>query len=235
MAKMVGFACSVKKQWLDKAVSLLEDDLGTDEYKKQINEYLSYEIDSPTRLRKTREILMNIWYYESENIEDIRSEAVKLIKKYPDYSAAIYLCMIYLAYSVTSDIGRIMGRLFEYNEEVTNTIIKQKLYDEWGERGSLETTSRRFTLTLKELNLLDNVSKTRYKAVRHIIDSPDVVDFLIYVALKLENRTYYKLTELNNIDFLFPFDYSISKRSLLMNDKFELSTIDNDIVVSFKL
>jgi hypothetical protein len=40
-------------------------------------------------------------------------------------------------------------------------MIRQKLYDEWGERGSLEATTRRVTLTLKELGLLGGRKKDK--------------------------------------------------------------------------
>ena len=72
MAKMVGYACNVKLQWLNHAVSMLDENLTEAEYKEKMNEYLSFEIDSPTRLRKTREILMNVWYYDSEEITPIQ-------------------------------------------------------------------------------------------------------------------------------------------------------------------
>ena len=61
MAKMVGLSRSLKMPWLNKVAELALEDLIEAEVKEQLNEYLSYEIQSPTVLRKTREILMNIW------------------------------------------------------------------------------------------------------------------------------------------------------------------------------
>ena len=84
MAKMVGYACNIKLQWLNHAVAMLDENLTEAEYKEKMNEYLSFEIDSPTRLRKTREILMNVWYYDSEEITPIRQEALKLMKAHPE-------------------------------------------------------------------------------------------------------------------------------------------------------
>ena len=60
MAKMVGYACSIRTPWLKKAIEMLNENLDEAAYKQELNEYLSFEVDSPTRLRKTREILMNI-------------------------------------------------------------------------------------------------------------------------------------------------------------------------------
>ena len=94
MAKTVGYACSIRLQWLKKAIQLLEENLDEAAYKQELNEYLSFEIDSPTRLRKTREILMNIWYYDDEIINPFRKEALELIDKYPKYIVPINLCLI---------------------------------------------------------------------------------------------------------------------------------------------
>ena len=61
MAKMVGLARPVKIEWLNRTVELLLDGKSVDEIKADLNEYLSFEIDSPTSLRKTRESLINTW------------------------------------------------------------------------------------------------------------------------------------------------------------------------------
>ena len=88
MAKMVGYACSMKLSWLNEAVRMLKENLPETEFKKKMNEYLSYEIDSPTRLRKTREILMNVWFYPSEVLDPIRQEAIAILNEYPECSEA---------------------------------------------------------------------------------------------------------------------------------------------------
>ena len=61
MAKMVGLSRNLKLQWLNKVVELALGELTEQEIKDQLNEYLSFEISSQTNIRKTREILMNIW------------------------------------------------------------------------------------------------------------------------------------------------------------------------------
>ena len=63
MAKMVGLSRNLKLQWLNKVVELALGELTEQEIKDQLNEYLSFEISSQTNIRKTREILMNIWVF----------------------------------------------------------------------------------------------------------------------------------------------------------------------------
>lgn len=232
MTKMVGYACSIKLQWLNKAFQMLKENLDEVTYKEHLNEYLSFEIDSPTRLRKTREILMNVWYREDSRNAQIRQDAMRLMDKYPDYSAAINLCMIYMSYPVVADICNFMGNMFEAQDEITNAMLKRKLFDAWGERGTLEATSRRVTLTLKEMDILDCPLKTRYILNKQTITKDEVVNFIIYVAMKIENHTYCAFSGLNNFYSMFPFEYTISKGQLMLDERFVLTNFGGELSIA---
>ena len=234
MAKMVGYACSIRLPWLNKAVQMLEENLPEAEYKEKMNEYLSFEIDSPTRLRKTREILMNVWYYPSEELGNTRKEAITLLSKHPEYSAPIQYCMLCLTYPVFADVCKIMGKLYEFQEEVTNSTLKQKLYDEWGERGTLEATTRRITLTLKEMDILKNEVKTRYTLHKIEITNNDVIDFIITQGMKLDGSSYYSYSEMNTLYILFPFEYQVSKEMLMEKDKYVMTGFVGEISFTLK-
>ncbi len=234
MAKMVGYACSIKLQWLNLAVQLLKENLSEVDYKEKMNKYLSFEIDSPTRLRKTREILMNVWYYDSEEIAPIRKEALDLIEKYPEHDAAIHLCLIYLAYPVVADVCKFIGKIFEFQDEVTNAILKQKLYDEWGERGTLEATTRRVTLTLKDMDILKAETKTRYVANKRIISNEKLVNFILSVAMRIAGNNYYSFTVIKAFPFLFPFEFSVSKEQLMTDERFIISNFGGELTVALK-
>ena len=47
MAKMVGLSRNLKLPWLNEVVRLYAEGLEEEQIKKQLNEYLSYEIGSP--------------------------------------------------------------------------------------------------------------------------------------------------------------------------------------------
>ena len=75
MAKMVGLSRNLKLPWLNEVVRLYAEGLDDNQIKEKLNEYLSFEIGSPTVLRKTREILMNIWVYENDYTAALRDDA----------------------------------------------------------------------------------------------------------------------------------------------------------------
>jgi|GEM_PF-338427 len=234
MAKMVGYACSIKLQWFNKAFQMLKENMDEAAYKEHLNEYLSFEIDSPTRLRKTREILMNVWFRADSENAQIRQEAMQLMDKYPDYSTAINLCMIYMSYPVVADICKFMGHMFEAQDEITNAMLKQKLFDAWGERSTLEATSRRVTLTLKEMDILGCASKTRYILNKQTITKDEVVNFIICVAMKIENHAYCAFSELKDFYSMFPFEYSVSKEQLMLDARFVLTNFGGELSVALK-
>lgn len=234
MAKTVGYACSIKLQWLNKAIQLLRDNLEEAAYKEKLNEYLAFEIDSPTRLRKTREILMNVWFYDSEGIAPIRQEALSLIEKYPDYAVPVHLCMIYLAYPIVADVCKFIGRIFEFQDEVTNGVLRQKLYDEWGERGTLETTTRRITLTLKEMDILFCETRTRYSLKKQTVINEHIINFILSVAMRIDGKSYYSFSDINAFSILFPFEYRVSKEQLMIDDRFVINTFGGELTISIK-
>ena len=109
MAKMVGLSRKLKLPWLKYTVDLVADGTSESEIKDKLNEYLSYEIESPTVLRKTREILMNIWVYDNPYSSRLKSEAVQLIEKYPEYAVSINWCMMLAAYPVFLDMCKLLS------------------------------------------------------------------------------------------------------------------------------
>ena len=233
--KMVGFAHSLKLSWLNYAVEILNEHYTVNEYKEALNQYLKFEIESPTQLRKTRDILMNTWYYnKDEMISGIRFKAIELLRKHPEAAPAIHLCMLYLAYPVVADVCRYMGRMLEFQDDVTTSMLSKKLHDEWGERGALLTTARRVTLTLKELGLLTATSRTRYAVTKLAITSSEVTNHILLCAMIANGGTYYPFTELENIYELFPFVLNITKEQLMEDARFTLSTFDGQLSVSVK-
>ncbi|KIR02562.1 hypothetical protein P261_01377 [Lachnospiraceae bacterium TWA4] len=134
MAKMVGLSRNLKLPWLNQVVELTSGEMDENEIKEKLNEYLSFEIGSPTNIRKTREILMCIWYYENPYSDKLRPEARRLIEKYPEYALQIHWCMMLAAYPVFVDMCKLIGKMTEFQDEITLAQLKQKLFDEWGEQ-----------------------------------------------------------------------------------------------------
>ena len=211
MAKMVGMNVVMKQSWTKKAVALLDENLSEDQYKAALNEHLSFEIDSAINLRKAREILMRVWYRDTDGVECLQEEGRALAQKYPEMLTPINWCMTALAFPAFADIARLMGKMFDFQDVITTTQIKQKMFDEWGETGTLQTVVAKIEVTNEE-----------------------VVSFILRVAMALDCSSYYAFSSLNDFPFLFPFKYRVTKEQLMQDGRFVLSNFDATLSVALK-
>lgn len=234
MAKMVGLSRSIKLPWLDKTVELMGQNLSEQELKDALNEYLSFEIGSPTVLRKTREILLHTWYYEEPDTKSVRDQALDLIRKNPDDKLALHWCMLLAAYPVFQDVTRLIGKIIEFQDEFTVKQLRQKLYDEWGERATLLHSLEKIITTMKYLRAIEASKPGNYHVVKHKIKSQDVADFMIYAVMSFSDDSYYSVQDLKEMEYLFPFEYQVSKESLVADDRFVLSNLGGELSVGVR-
>ena len=202
MAKMVGLSRNLKEPWLNKVAELAIEGLPQEEVKTQLNDYLGYEIESPTNLRKTREILMNVWIYDNDYSEKLFSEAKKLYRNYPDYSLEIHWCLLLAAYPVFGDVCKLIGKMSQFQDEITLAQIKQKLFDEWGERTTLYHSMDKLIATMKALGVISG-DKGKYKINKFQIKNQKIVMFMVYTMMCIDNSGYYTFLDLSSSPLFF--------------------------------
>lgn len=232
MAKMVGLSRNLKLQWLNKVVELVLEGLSKNEIHDQLNDYLSYEISSPTNLRKTREILMYIWVYENQHSAKLKEEALTLIKHYPNYALGVHWCMMLAAYPVFDDMCKVIGKMEEFQDEITLAQLKQKLFDEWGERTTLFHSIDKLIATLKAIDILSCDKPGKYHVTKHKVNNTKVSAFMVYTMMLIDNSGYYSLIEVNNSTYLFPFIYQLEKETILEDARFAISNFGDKLSIS---
>ena len=234
MAKMVGLSRNLKLPWLNEVVRLYSEGLDNNQIKEQLNEYLSFEIESPIVLRKTREILMNIWVYENDYTGALRDEALRLIQKDSDYAIPVHWVMMLAAYPVFQDMCWLIGKIGEFEEAITTKQIKQKLFDEWGERSTLYHSINKLIATLKALDVLESKKAGVYLIKKHQLSKSEIVNFLLYAMMRIDDAGYYSLVNLENSLYLFPFEYKVSKEGIMEDNRFTAGTFGGELSVSLK-
>lgn len=232
MAKMVGLSRNIKLPWLKYTADLVSEGLSDAEIKEKINEYLGFEIKSPTNLRKTREILMNIWVYPNDYSSQLRNEAVELIESVPEYAVCINWCMMLAAYPVFMDLCKLIGKMSEFQDEITLSQLKAKLFDEWGERSTLYHSIDKLIATLKEFGVLSCEKPGKYHIERIQIKDKRTCMFMAYAMMNIDDSGYYSFQELNNSIYLFPFEYHIEKENILEDNRFTMSNFGGELSFS---
>lgn len=234
MAKRVGFTRTIKPHWLNKTVELVSEGLSEADIRDQLDEYLSFELKDKTNIGKARNILMNTWVYESEESVSIKEPALTLIKKYPEYSLALHWCMMLMAYPVFTDICKLIGKMAEFQDELTLKQIKQKLFDEWGESSTLFYSIDKLVATLKNLEVMVPTKPGVYHINKRKADRPEIVNFMLYVMMLVDNSGYYSYVELKSSIYLFPFDYKVEKEYLLEDDRFVMNNFGGELSIALK-
>lgn len=234
MAKMVGLSRNLKLQWLNKVVELVLEGHTEQEIKDQLNEYLNFEIESPTNARKTREILMNIWVYDNELSSKIKAPALELFKAYPEYGLVIHWCMLMAAYPVFVDICKLIGKMSEFQDEITLAQLKQKLFDEWGERTTLFHSIDKLVATLKALDVMICDKPGKYHVNTHKVSNPKIVAFMVYAMMLVDDSGYYTFTDINSSTYLFPFEYKMEKETLFEDGRFAMNNFGGELSISLR-
>lgn len=237
MSKIIGMSRNIKIEWLNKAADLYISGKTERDTKDELNEYLSFEIKSPTNLRKTREILMNIW---TKDICPGNSNAVYT----KDLTAKLFLngrseekllahwCLMLAAYPVFAEICGIIGKMDDKMFDISNKEISSKMFDLWGERSTLLHSISKNLKTLKDIDVLCTLPKNKYGIKKHIIEGKDGLRLIAYTVLYLKEKLYMSTEELNNSPEMFPFEYCITIDALNSNGLFSIDKFGGELVIS---
>ncbi len=234
MAKMVGLNVSLRMGWMKKAVELLGKGLSEEEYKNELKEFLAYEIDSPTNLRKAKDNLTFIWFRDSDQYAYLQQEGRRLAQQFPEYISAIGWCMVPMTYPVFYDLAKLMGKMFEFEETITTGQIRKKMFDEWGERSTLDYSTGKIIAAMKSLEAVESPATGKYVVNKQTVKEEKIISFMLRSAMTLDGSSYYTYESLSDFPFLFPFSYRITKELLMADDRFVLSTFDATLTVSLK-
>lgn len=233
MSKIIGMSRNIKIEWLNKVAELYIAGKTDDEIKEELNEYLSFEIKSPTNLRKTREILMNIWVREIEGADEAKKIASVLFEsKANENTLLAHWCLMILAYPVFADICCTVGKMDRKMFDITNKEIRNKMFDLWGERSTLHHSIEKNIRTLKDIGVLESLPKNKFGVAKHKIESEKGLTLITYALIHTVNKLYVSFAEINNSPLFFPFEYDISVGNLENGNLFRIDKFGGELVVS---
>ena len=165
-------------------------------------------------------------------VRSLYENLISIIQDMPEYALVVHWCMMMASYPVFVDMCKLIGRLSEFQDEISLSQIKQKLYDEWGERTTLYHSIDKLISTLKELNVLSSDRPGKYKIVKHAVQNNRVSVFMIYAMMLIGDSGYYSFADLSNAVFFYPFEYQIEKELILGDSRFSTNNFGGELSVS---
>jgi len=235
MAKMVGLSRAIKIEWLNKTVDLVLEGMAPENIKEALNEYIGFEISSKDNIRKSRDILMNLWIhpFESEKANQIRQQALEAIRNGSEDRLAMHWCMLLLYYPVFVDVVGMIGKIYTMQDTFSLSWLKDKMFEEWGERTTLVHSLDKIMQTLRQIGAVK--SKGGQYSINHFeIRDYETRLILIKTILALRLKSYYEPVELSSIGQMFPFEYDVDTELIFGSGSFELGNFGgNPVVVGF--
>lgn len=232
MAKIVGLSRSIKLEWLNKTVDLINQGKSEIEIKEELNEYLSFEIQSPTNIRKSRDILMNIWVKTPDENTKIKEFALRSYNTDKTNKQAIHWCMMLVTYPVFSDVCGLIGKLTNIQDTFTTAWTRQKLFEMWGERTTLLHSIDKILQTLKYVGAIENEKTGIYKVIKNEINDEMTIKLIIMTIIALREKAYYEVSELSQVPQMFPFKYIVNHEMLHNSELFTLNNFGGKVVLT---
>ena len=234
MPRMVGFTRIIKLPWLNKTLELAGEGLDAAQMRSELEDYLSFEIKSDTNRRKTREILLLPWTVDDDALATLRLQALELAKSHPYEQLPIHWGMLIAAFPMFADLVRLIGKMSEYQDELTSAQIKQKVLDEWGERSTVVKGSEKMLASLNAIGVVKRVKTGRYVLAPATAVDEDLSAFLLQADMLVNPSSYRTYGELLRLPELFPFKLSVSKEGLLEDDRFMVGNFGREFTVSVR-
>ncbi len=233
MGKAVIFSRFIKPEWLDLTVERWIEYQDAARVKEVLNLYLADQTDSPTVLRKTREILMRTWVDVEEPLQFYRDWGIAVYQSSSRKERlAVHWLMLLVVYPIFKDLCAILGKLFVAQDTVTTSQLNRRVFDLWGERTTLLHSLNKLIRTLKEFGVLQQQKPGIYSLVTYPIQDEGLIEWMLYGIIKSGDKLYHRLPELLNNKELFAFDFATDVQHLMESQRLKLDRVGGELVVS---
>ena len=215
MEKGVGFNRNIQLSWLDTAAAFCMEQQSEDEIREQLLSALAVEINSPTNLRKTISILLNIWNPSDEGKSPLHEEAFNLYRSIQIVSDRLWLHygMTLLAYPFFYQNMTVIGRLSRYENIITAPKIRDQLFAEIGQLGSLSEAVNRVFFSLRDWGILEKgPGRNSYIAKRQYFSASQrrIEAWLLGCSLIAQPAQEIPFVDLLNSSALYPFRFTVT-------------------------
>lgn len=231
MAKLVTFSRNLNIDWLNAVAEYRQAGKTREEAAEALNALVGSKIVSKDNIRKSRTLLLSIWY---DNDPWFLSTAEKTCRDLPRYQwLPVHWALMLLKFPIFHDVCDIVGKLLDYKESISITQIQQRVFEKWGARNTMLHTLPKIIQTLKDIQALDTGEmKGTYKA--HAWKVSDVQAATLLVAALLVSRDHQQMTwnALSQDPAIFPFEFTqVGQADIAVCERLRLEKSGNEVVI----
>lgn len=204
MAEMVGLARNINIDWLNAVAECRLCGDTRQEAAEKLNALIGLTINAKDNVRKIRTILLRIWYDADEVAWNVAEQKYRTCGT--DAQLVIHWVMMLMQYPVFVDLCNVIGHMFEMRDEISTALIREKMYERWGERNTLLHSLAKNLQTLKDIDALIPTDKVGlWQNKKHTIRDEEITGLLLYSLLKVQDKKYVSWEGFVNSPLLYPF------------------------------
>ena len=204
MASTVAFSLPIDLNQLNEVYELYISGVSREDARTRLDDQISQHLSSKDTIRKTRTILLNIWYGEQSNIIDSAAEVARFLTR--SERLPVHWAMMMMRYPIFIDLCIILGNLYELKDCVSTTQIKKEVFNKWGARSTLETSLSKNLKTLRDIGVIQNATKKAYyEKCIHKISDPNVAALLFASVMLSTDQLYMTWDSFISHPLIFPF------------------------------
>jgi hypothetical protein len=212
----VGIQRELHIEWFDQAIRLHAMRFPKSEARQEIYAYLDSAPGfdaAPSLQTKTylANVLIKSWIAPEQTLIPLRDEAFQLLQENSNFRLPLYWCLLGAAYPFWFAVARVVGRLLNLQNQVTQAQVVSRLKENYGDR---QTISRRARYVIRSFVawgvLKDSEVKGCYEKVAPVsIFEPNLVILMLESALLATSEAKGALGVLLNNPALFPFQLPV--------------------------
>lgn len=213
--KWIGFDRRLELSWLDMAASKVAAGVPADELQKNLIHFLQSLSYDPTETGsarpKTVRVILRIWGSPDVRLKRFNASCAKLFRSAEAGDRlALHWAMTLAAYPYFYTHAHVIGRLLALHDNVSAMQIRRRITEKWGDRSTVERTSRHVVRTMVAWRTLIESGKGQYSgpAARYDVTTPVAAKLAWAVLFNLPGRAA-PLEQLVKHPALFPFDFRL--------------------------
>lgn len=219
MNKGIGFNRNIKRVWLDAAAAFCIETDDAAAIRARLEPIIALEISSRENIRKTIDILLNIWQKSQTVSPALYAEAAAMFQEttVPGDRLWLHYGLSLLAYPFFNTATGIMGQISRYEPEWTKAQVRKRAMAELGQLGSLNEALSRIVFSLRDWGILANGAKRHHYAPQFqqlTTEEVRLETWLLSCALAAQAAEELPLADLLKLPQLFPFRLTVGAGDL---------------------
>jgi hypothetical protein len=226
-SKGIGFNRSIKLDWLNATAAFCAEVDDPAVIRERLTAIIQQDIRSPTNIRKVIAILLHIWRQGAQTQPMLYQIAWQQFQATGTLSDRLWLHygLTMMAYPFFRQTLRAVGQLARYDEVIMTTAVRQKLYAELGELGSIEAAATRVIFTLRDWGILTDADQRHGYLPQYrtfLASNLGLERWLLACALQAHPVEQLPFADLLHLPALFPFQFTVTAHDLRQSAEFQV-------------